>query len=91
VFVNNCLLVQEHIKTENNYHVCGTEFWLENRKGRDHLQTLSIDGRIILKYILNICYDVDRIELVQNMDQWRACVNTAMKHAFIKDGKFLTS
>jgi hypothetical protein len=27
-------------------------FWLENLKGRDHLEDLSIDGRIILERIL---------------------------------------
>jgi hypothetical protein len=26
-------------------------FWLESLRGRDHLEDLSIDGRIILKWI----------------------------------------
>jgi len=29
-----------------------TEFWLEDLKGRDHLRDLSVDGRIILEWIL---------------------------------------
>jgi hypothetical protein len=27
-------------------------FWLESLKGRDHLDDLGVDGRIILKWIL---------------------------------------
>jgi len=34
-----------------------TDFWLGNLKERDHLEHLSIDGRIILKWILKK-YDV---------------------------------
>jgi hypothetical protein len=29
-----------------------TKFWSENRKERDHLGDLAIDGRITLKWIL---------------------------------------
>jgi hypothetical protein len=29
-----------------------TKFWLENLKGGDHLEVLSVDGRIILEWIL---------------------------------------
>jgi hypothetical protein len=29
------------------------EFYCENLKGRDHLGDLVVDGRIILKYMLN--------------------------------------
>jgi hypothetical protein len=29
-----------------------TIFWLENLKGRDHLEDLGIDERIILEWIL---------------------------------------
>jgi hypothetical protein len=31
-----------------------TIFWSENLKGRDHLEDLSVEGRIILKFILKI-------------------------------------
>jgi hypothetical protein len=27
-------------------------FWFENQKGRDHLEDLGIDGKIILEWIL---------------------------------------
>jgi hypothetical protein len=29
------------------------KFWMENPKRRNHLGAIDIDGRIILKYILN--------------------------------------
>jgi hypothetical protein len=29
-----------------------TAFWLGNQKGRDHLEDLGIDGKIILEWIL---------------------------------------
>jgi hypothetical protein len=29
-----------------------TVFWLENLKGRDHLEDLGVDGDIILEWIL---------------------------------------
>jgi hypothetical protein len=29
-----------------------SELWLENLKGRDHLENLIIDGRIILEWLL---------------------------------------
>jgi hypothetical protein len=29
-----------------------TKFWLKNMKGRDHLEDLDIDRRIILEWIL---------------------------------------
>ena len=42
----------------------------------DHFEDLGIDGRIILKFILNITLDVNWIRLVHNADQWRAVVKT---------------
>jgi hypothetical protein len=30
-----------------------TKFWSENLKGRDNLESLGVDGRIVLKWILN--------------------------------------
>jgi hypothetical protein len=29
-----------------------TKFWSENLKGREHLEELGVDGRIILEWIL---------------------------------------
>jgi hypothetical protein len=29
-----------------------TIFWVENLNGRDHLEDLSVDGRIILEWVL---------------------------------------
>jgi len=29
-----------------------TEFWSENPKGRDHLEDLGIDGKVILEWML---------------------------------------
>ena len=40
------------------------------------IEDLGIDGRIILKFILNITLDVNWIRLVHNADQWRAVVKT---------------
>jgi hypothetical protein len=46
----------------------------ENLKGRDHLEGLSIDRRMLLKYVQ---YDgLDWIHLARIMDQWRALLNT---------------
>jgi hypothetical protein len=57
-----------------------TVFWLENLKGRDHTEDLSVDGRIILKRILQKRWEnVDRIHLAQDRDQWQAALNTVMK------------
>jgi hypothetical protein len=47
-------------------------FWLENLKGRDHLEDLGVDGEIAWK-------GVDWICLAQDRNQWRGLVNTAMK------------
>jgi hypothetical protein len=32
-------------------HVAHIKLWLEKCKGRDHLENLAIDGRIMLKWI----------------------------------------
>jgi hypothetical protein len=34
------------------YYILYTVFWLENLKGRDHLEALGVDGRVIFKWIL---------------------------------------
>jgi hypothetical protein len=45
---------------------------LENLKGRDHLEDLSVDGRLILKRILgkNEVWGVDWIHLALDRDRW---------------------
>jgi hypothetical protein len=47
--------------------------------GNNHWEDLEVDGRIMLKYILEK-YDggVDRINLAQKRDQLTALVNTAI-------------
>jgi len=51
-----------------------TEFWWGNLRGRDLLEDLDLDGRIILKQILNGMGDVEWIELAQDVDNRRAFV-----------------
>jgi hypothetical protein len=53
---------------------------LENLKGRDHLEDLSVDADIIIDWILRgILWDcVDSMNVAQDRDQWRALVNTVM-------------
>jgi hypothetical protein len=53
---------------------------LGNLKGRDHLEDISIDGRMILEWILGnkLWQDVDWMHLAQDRYQWRALVNTVM-------------
>jgi hypothetical protein len=48
-------------------------------KGRSYLGDLAVDGRILLKRILNKCIGgVERICLARFRDQWLAVVNTAL-------------
>ena len=57
----------------------GTGSWQGNRKERDHLEGLGIDGRKILKWnFKKQDGGVDWISLAQVRDMWRALVNTAM-------------
>jgi hypothetical protein len=57
-----------------------TIFWLENLKGRDHLEGLSVDRKIILEWMLGKWggEDVDWMYLAWNRDQWQTLVNTVM-------------
>jgi hypothetical protein len=47
-------------------------------KGRDDLEDLGVDERIILRWILIECKCVDCIGLGQDSVQWRILVNTVM-------------
>jgi hypothetical protein len=53
------------------------EFWPGNLRRRDDLENLGVDGRILLKLILKKGGLAD-VSLSQDMDQWRAVMNTAM-------------
>jgi hypothetical protein len=64
-------------------------FWLENLKGRDHLQDLCIGGKIILHWIG--LEDVYWMQLAQDKDQWQSLVNMVMNlQVPLKSGNFLT-
>jgi len=53
-----------------------TIFWLENMKGREHFEDLSVDGRVILEWILGeIRWAVG---MAQDRDQCRGPMNTVM-------------
>jgi hypothetical protein len=60
--------------------VCITEFRTENLKGRDYLEDLGMDGKIILELILGEkgWGVVDWMPLAWNRDCWWAVVNTVM-------------
>jgi hypothetical protein len=70
-----------------------SKFWLENLKGRDHLEDLHVDGRKIFKSDLRETgwEDVDLIYLAQDRDQWQMLVNTVMNLGVPqKSGNFLS-
>jgi hypothetical protein len=53
-------------------------FWGKS-EGKNHLEGLGVDGRIILKWIFKKRDGgMDGIDLVQNRDSWRALVNAVM-------------
>jgi hypothetical protein len=49
--------------------------WLE---GKNHLEDLPIDVRVILKCTRKWEGDMDWIDLVQDSDRWRALVKAVM-------------
>jgi hypothetical protein len=54
-----------------------TVFWLENLKGRDHLEDIGLDGKIIFVWILGkYGGGVDCKRLTQDRDQWWALLDT---------------
>jgi uncharacterized protein YjcR len=56
-----------------------TGFWGGNLREGDYLEDLGIDGMIILKWNIQIGWDItDWIDLAQDGDKWWAVVNTVM-------------
>jgi hypothetical protein len=54
-------------------------YWWESQKERDHWEDQDVGEWTILKLILEIGWDdVDWIDMAQDMDQWRALVNTVL-------------
>jgi hypothetical protein len=53
--------------------------WWENLREGDHLDDPGISGRIILKWIFEKWDgDMEKIDLAQERDRWRAVVNAVM-------------
>jgi hypothetical protein len=96
IFVTKCLGSLTRIRTWQNRYTTVTVHkelrllfwfvtpfilnWLGNLKGRDHLEDLNVDEKIILDWILwkTGWEGVDWIHLAQDRDQWQALVNTIM-------------
>jgi hypothetical protein len=57
---------------------------LKNVQGRGHLGGKGINGRTILKMILDKCEVVSWTELTNNIIQWRAFVNVVMRLRVLK-------
>jgi hypothetical protein len=56
-----------------------TWFWWESPKERDHSEDRGVDGRMVSEWILReIGWGVERIQLAEDTDRWRALVNTVM-------------
>ena len=68
-------------------------FWSGDLRERDHLESLGIDGRIILNRSSRIDVGcMDGIDLAQDRDRWRARVNAVMNLRVPHNaGNFLTS
>jgi hypothetical protein len=55
-----------------------TKFWLESLKGKDHLEDLGVDGRMILGHTGIVLDGVGWINLAQYKGWWQAFVNMVM-------------
>ena len=55
-------------------------FWCRNLREGDHLEDPGVDGRIILRWIIQEvgCGGMDCIDLAQDRDRWQALVNAVM-------------
>jgi len=53
-----------------------TKFWLEDMKGRDHLEDLGIDGMITLEWILRKLggESVVWVHMAEDREQWQDLV-----------------
>jgi len=63
-----------------------TRFWWGNLLHISHLEDLSVDGRIIVRWIFrkwDVGGGMDWIELAQDRDRWRAVVNAVMNFRII--------
>jgi hypothetical protein len=55
-------------------------FWWGNLREGDYFEYLGVDGRIILKWILDKWDgDMNWLDLAQDRNRWRAVVNAVMK------------
>ena len=50
-------------------------FWCKNQNERGHLEAVSMDGMMILKWIC-----VDCVHLARDRNQWWAFMNTVIDH-----------
>jgi hypothetical protein len=70
------------------------KLWFGNLKERNNLEALCVDGRIILKWIVNQ-YDGSTwagTDMVHDRYKWRALLNAVMNIRFPEHaGNFLTS
>jgi hypothetical protein len=66
-------------------------FWLENLKGRGHWEDLSVDGKIILEWMLGKwCEGVEWIRLDQGQGSMVGCCEYGDEPAsYIKGGGFI--
>jgi hypothetical protein len=56
-----------------------TAFWWWIPEGKNHLEYLGVERRIIFKWIFKkLVEDMDWIDLPQYRDRWRALVNAVM-------------